>query len=289
MGFFSGLGSFVSSAVSAVSGAVGSAVKSVVGGVAKGIGKAVKDVIANPYPFPRNKSVLETIGDIIEFFTDIFGSSSSSVGSSSSYDSKNASLDETEAVNRMLAEFSLNMQKKADEFEKDAINDAKAYFEEFLARLEEIQDANVSELKLELPINNVRKEMRNLEKKVQGSIKKYVSSKISQDNQEVMEILKMKAGEEKTNKIKKLADRVLSEALDIFAKKVKKTVEAQGKIISNLLEGNLNQITATMKAQSEAYEELERAKATGEQELQNKKKEIDYVISLCDLAISEIN
>ena len=55
------------------------------------------------------------------------------------------------------------------------------------------------------------------------------------------------------------------------------------------MEGNLNQITTTMKAQAEAYEELEKAKAVGEQELQNKKKEIDYVISLCDVAISEVN
>ena len=212
-----------------------------------------------------------------------------SVGSSSSYDSENASLDETEVVNRILAEFSLNMQEKADEFEKEAINDARAYFDQFLVRLEEIQNADVNELKLELPLNKVRKEMNDLEKKIQGSIKKYVSSKISQDNQEVMNILKMKAGDEKTNKIKKLAEKVLSEALDIFAEKVKKTVEAQGKTISSLLEGNLNQITTTMKAQSEAYEELEKAKAVGEQELKNKRKEIDYVISLCNVAISEVN
>lgn len=281
MGFFSGLCSFVSSAASAVGGAV----KSVVGGVAKGIGKAVKEIVANPPDIIKVPDII----DIINFFRDLFGKSSSSVGSSSSYDSENASLDETEVVNRMLAEFSLNMQEKADEFEKEAINDARAYFDQFLVRLEEIQNADVNEFKLELPLNKVRKEMKDLEKKVQGSIKKYVSSKISQDNQEVMNILKMKAGDEKTNKIKKLAEKVLSEALDIFAEKVKKTVEAQGKTISSLLEGNLNQITTTMKAQAEAYEELEKAKAVGEQELQNKKKEIDYVISLCDVAISEVN
>ncbi|WP_455821980.1 hypothetical protein [Clostridium butyricum] len=281
MGFFSGLCSFVSSAASAVGGAV----KSVVGGVAKGIGKAVKEIVANSPDIFKGPDII----DIINFFRDLFGNSSSSVGSSSSYDSENASLDETEVVNRILAEFSLNMQEKADEFEKEAINDARAYFDQFLVRLEEIQNADVNELKLELPLNKVRKEMNDLEKKIQGSIKKYVSSKISQDNQEVMNILKMKAGDEKTNKIKKLAEKVLSEALDIFAEKVKKTVEAQGKTISSLLEGNLNQITTTMKAQSEAYEELEKAKAVGEQELKNKRKEIDYVISLCNVAISEVN
>ena len=69
MGFFSGLCSFVSSAASAVGGAV----KSVVGGVAKGIGKAVKEIVANSPDIFKGPDII----DIINFFRDLFGNSSS--------------------------------------------------------------------------------------------------------------------------------------------------------------------------------------------------------------------
>ena len=60
-------------------------------------------------------------------------------------------------------------------------------------------------------------------------------------------------------------------------------------VLKKCQEKKLNYISITDHNTALAYEELEKAKAVGEQELQNKKKEIDYVISLCDVAISEVN
>lgn len=279
MGWFSAVCSFVSSAASSV-------IKSVVSTVASGVSNAVRSIVSHPWDIP--KGPIEVIGGIVGFFKEIFGNSSKSLGSTGSYETENASLDETQVINRMLSEFSLNMEQKADDFEKDCIKDARRYFDEFLIQLQQIQNVNTSELKIDIPIVQVKKEMDKLERETKGIIKKYVSSKISQDNGEVMIILKMKAGEDKTKKIKVLADKVLGEALELFAKKVEHVIKAQGKIISGLLEGNLNQMVKTMENQTKLFEEIEKAKVKGDKELSLKKQEIQYTISLCDLAIGEV-
>lgn len=113
MGFFSSFCSFVGSAVSGVAKVV-----------AKGIGKIVGDVLLDN---PLERYPIGWLGEAIDWIRDVFGSSSSSVGSSSSYDTENASLTETEAVNKMLADFSLNMEEKSDQFELECMNDASIY------------------------------------------------------------------------------------------------------------------------------------------------------------------
>lgn len=273
MGLFSSFCSAIGSAVSGVAKAVG--------GVAKGIGKIVGDVLIDG---PRTP--VEWLGEAIEWIRDVFGSSSSTVGSSSSYDADNASLTETEAVNKMLADFSLNMEEKSDQFELECMNDARAYFNAFLERLEGLQ---ANDLEINFPLKQIKSQISKLEKDTKGMIKKYVSSQISQDNEEMMEILKMKPGNEKTEKTKKLANEVLEEALNLYADKVQESIEIQGKLIYDLLDNNLSQVVSAIKAQSKTYDELEKAKKLGDEELERKKKEIEFVMDTCDFVIEELN
>lgn len=138
-------------------------------------------------------------------------------------------------------------------------------------------------------MKQIKSQINKLEADTKGMIKKYVSSQISQDNQEMMEILKMKPGNEKTEKTKKLANEVLQKALNLYADRIQDSIEIQGKLIYDLLDNNLSQVVLAIKAQSKTYEELEKAKKLGDEEFSGKKKEIEFIMDACDFLIEELN
>lgn len=264
MGF---LGSFISSAASAV----GSAVKT----VASTVGNAVKTIIRDPGDIFMPKPGWEKVWEVVK-----------SLFSDKKYDSESASVEETRDINRELAKYAKSFHKEAGEIEEQAISIANDFFDRFIDKLDEIRSTN--ELIANMPIKTIKKEIRELRNKIQGSIKKEINQKYSLDNPDLLAILEMDPSENRDRLFQNLSKQIMRQALDNLLNDIEEMSENQGEVISTIIEEQIDQISQTVKTENKLLMEIEKSIKLGEEELNLTKANINYTIDICDLAVREL-
>lgn len=267
-----GLWGFVSSAVSSAVSTVSNAVKS----VASSVGSAVKTIISNPTDIFMDKPIWREVLDIvINLFKD------------KKYDSGTASVEETCDINRELAKYAKSFHEEANKVEGQAIAIANDFFDQFLDKLEEIKSTN--DLIAGMPIQNIKKEIRDLRNMIQGSIKKEIDQKYSLDNPDLLVILEMDPGESRDRLFQNLSKDIMRQALENLTNKIEEMSEKQGQIISSVLEEQIDQISQTMKTENKLLADIEKSIKLGEEELNKTKANINYTINLCDIAVNGLH
>lgn len=263
MGLFSSFSSFVGGVVSAASSAV------------KSVGNAVKTIISNPGDIIFGKPKWT---DVLEFVVSLF--------KNKKYESSNASVEETRDINRELAKYAKSFHEEANKVEGQAIAIANDFFDQFLDKLEEIKSTN--DFIAGMPIQNIKKEIRDLRNTIQGSIKKEIDQKYSLDNPDLLVILEMDPGENRDRLFQNLSKDIMRQALENLTNKIEEMSEKQGQIISAVLEEQIDQISQTMKTESKLLSDIEKSIKLGEKELNETKANINYTINLCDMAVNEL-
>lgn len=262
-----GLLSFFSGAASAI----GSAVKT----VASTVGSAVKTIISNPGDIIIGKPPWLTV---LELVKDLFGNKK--------YDSSTASVEETRDINRELAKYAKSFHEEAGKIEMQAVAIANDFFDQFIDKLDEIKSTN--EMVANMPIQNIKKEIRDLRNKIQGSIKKEIDQKYSLDNPDLLAILEMNPGENRDRLFQNLSRGIMRQALENLTDNIEEMSEKQGQIISAIIEEQIDQISQTVKTENKLLMEIEKSIKLGEKELNETKANINYTISLCDIAVDEL-
>ena len=132
----------------------------------------------------------------------IFGKSrgSSSGGSTSSYNQNVADLELTVKVQNALTEFREDTRAKSERFEDDIIRECREDLDEFIKELKKYNRIRYGSSMLNIDIGQLERENRKTEDKIHGFIVKRVSKRISLDDTECLEILKLDPGAEKTRR-----------------------------------------------------------------------------------------
>ncbi|HWL23812.1 MAG TPA: hypothetical protein VNR38_08690 [Ureibacillus sp.] len=263
-----GFRSFISSVASGVSRAVSTTVSK----VASGIGK----IVSSPTTIPviKGPNLFELAKKVVDFFR------------SKKYDSSTASTDETKNINRDLSQYAKTFHSEANRVEDELLEKANDYFDKVIFQLEDMQ--SYDDFMKELPLHNIKKEIRELRKELRGDIKNRISRAYSLDNQELLTILKVDSDTERVKEMEQYAKRVMKIAIEEFLEKVDELSDKQLELVQDLILSQVNQISLTMTSEQALLEELTVAMQQDEEELEKLKAKISSTIDLCDTAIEEL-
>lgn len=207
---------------------------------------------------------------------------SKNAGETDSYDKERARLEETKRINMILTDFSLNLEKKADEIERIAIDESKVYFEEL------INELNSTKSDTGLNISRIKRTMNRVEREIKGNLKSYISKRVSIDDNECLEILKLEAGYKKETEMKKFSETILRQGLENLVKDIKGVIKEQNEIIKEVIEERLEDINYNLDRKINDFNLIESTQLKTEKEVENIKKELTMKIILSEACIDSL-
>lgn len=148
---------------------------------------------------------------------------SEEVASEKSFNITESDVYTTERLNALLAEFSDQYMKNADEIEKACMKSVEDYYEQFLTVVE--KNSNIGYSKS--AIRKMKANKLKMRKAIMNSIRDPLKRRLSLDDSECREILKMESGLRKKEKMAVFAKKAIGEALDNLADMIKETLDMQ--------------------------------------------------------------
>lgn len=224
----------------------------------------------------------KTIQNIGRGIQDICDGVSVDTGKTDKYDKERARLEETKRINMILTEFSLKLEKKADEIECTAINESKIYFKELMDEL------NKSKANTGINVSRIERTMLIVEREIKGNLKSYISKRVSIDDTECLEVLKLEAGLAKEKEMKRFSEKILQKGLNNLVKDVKKVIKEQNDIVNDVIGEKLEDIKFNLDKQIEEFNLLEESKLKTEEEVNKMRNEFLVKIKLSEACIDSL-
>ena len=101
-------------------------------------------------------------------------------------------------------------------------------------------------------------------------------------------ILKMDAGETKKKRMKKFGDKVIKEAADNLCLDIRESLLEQGDYIEEIIKDKIEEKINMQSERKRALEEIEKSYSLGKNKIDDKKSELLYKISICNLLLDNI-
>lgn len=140
-----------------------------------------------------------------------------------SYDGDTADINTTERLNTILREFSDKYMKNAVTIEKNCVKAVDDYYNKLMPVVEEGRELGFSKS----AIRKIKSNKEEMKKSINNSIEKPLRKRLSLDDRECLEILKLDSGTRKKEKMDLFVRKVIKEARDNLAKEVKKSLDMQ--------------------------------------------------------------
>lgn len=212
--------------------------------------------------------------------------SSSSGGRTSSYDSEKADLEATVKVQQALTDFRTETQGRSETFENDIIKQSRASLDEFIAELKTYNKIKYCNKKLDINISNIEREQRKTEDQIHGFITKKVSKRVSLDDDECLEILKLNPGAEKTKKLDEFYRKVLKEAVSELTNVIRDTMEKQTDVVEDRIQHRIDSIIDMCESKTVDFEKIQKLKTKDESKIEEEQIRLSNYVALCDLGLS---
>ena len=184
--------------------------RKLVGGVVDGFGRCVEKVGE-----VTGWEGLEMAGINMQIAADDI---SSGVGKTSSYDDSCKNVRQVESLSSMLADYSRSVESDADKMQEAIEQNIRNFYNDLWQYIESSD--------VDLPQNMLKREQASILNSLYGFLKNYVSKRISLDDKECVDILKMEKGPAKTNAMKAFTNRGLREAKQQLCTKLNNLVES---------------------------------------------------------------
>lgn len=239
----------------------------------------------------RKPSCINIGGRIGDIARKIFGKSSgsSSGGRTESYDEdKTTTLEETIKVQQALNEFSTDTQSRSEKLENEIVQESREYLDEFIDELKRCNKIRYGNKRLNINIESIERENRKTEDKIHGFIKKRVSGRISLDDIECKNILKMDAGKAKEDALDNFYKKVLKEAVSELSNELRNSMEAQTDNVEDKIQQRIDSIVDICEAKAEEFERIRQVKEADEAEIEKEQIRLAHIVALCDYSINQL-
>lgn len=171
--------------------------------------------------------VAEKAGDAVNFVRDkidiILDTFSEEVASENSFDITDSNVYTTERLNSILIEFADDYMENAAKIEENSIKAVEEYYDQLLSVVEKNQNIGYSKS----AIRKLKANKLKMRKDIKNSIREPLKKRMSLDDSECLEILKMESGPKKKKRMTTFAKKAIGEALDNLADMVKETLDMQ--------------------------------------------------------------
>ena len=226
--------------------------------------------------------VKEKWDNVKKIFTGQSNDTASQTSKQDSYDKDFATITETKRLNKILSDFSLKLSDCADELENNAIKESSQYFDMLIEELEKNNN------KFNINILRIKRNKINIERKIKGSFKKLLSKRVSIDDPECLNILKLDAGKEKRNKMNNFGNKVLREAAYNLCLDIKESLLDQQEYIESCIDDKVEEFIVMQEELISKLEQIEDAYKDGKEKIDEEKNNILLKLAICELAISNL-
>lgn len=251
------------------------------------------------------------VGNAIKtFFNDLFGSGSSSGSSSSgssgggsssgessshgswsagrteSYDSSRADLEATVRVQKALTAFRTDTQSRSTKLENEIIKESREALDNFIDELKIYNKIRYGNKKLNINLNNIEREQRKTEDKIHGFIVNRIAKRISLDDEECYEILKLEPGKEKTKRLDEFYRKVLKEAVLELTDILRDTMEKQTDIVEERIQQRIDSIVDICETKATDFEKIQKLKEKDESKIEQEQIRLSHYVALCEYGMS---
>lgn len=194
-----------------------------------------------------------------------------SLGDTPSYDSRTATVDQTQKVNELLEKCIQGYSKEAEGYDKLAQNIIKANFrtiEEKLAEINKVSDKPIID---NFVFESFKNNTKNINKSLDKIYSKQISNTFSLNNNKLLDILKLDKGNNKNDKLRDLAVNTVTKANNTLLCELSDfTKEQQNFISSKLSEYMTNRKNTLMTSKNETEKILASLKKDDNERIQLK-------------------
>ena len=142
--------------------------------------------------------------------------------------------------------------------------------------------------KLNINIRNIERENRKTEDMIHGFIVSRVIKRVSLDDIECVEILKMDAGKEKEKKFDDYYIKVLKEAVNELSDELVKNIEKQSDNICERIQQRIDGIVDVCETKMAEFENISKVKEADEEKMEQEQIRLSNAVAMCDLALDII-
>lgn len=238
----------------------------------------VKNVVGSPFP-PTGGGTGRTIGTIIKVFKTLMGifkKPSIEVGSTDSDDS----LDNIERIMQIFSDFKEQVHAKAMEIEKAVESEVDYYAEE----LQDILSENSEKVtKYGIHTRRIEKQIEKISKRVKGTMDNELSKKVSLDNAECREIIKMIPGSKKEAAMADFLTRTVSGSLDVCCSELHATLNEIYDDVEIEIIGTVESIQKQAEQLQESFAAID--ENNYEETVKKQMADAYYLADVCDIVL----
>lgn len=177
------------------------------------------------------------------------------------YNSRTATVEETKKINELLNKCIDNYKKEAEKYDDMAEEILETQFNLMKSKLEEINNISSEKIIEDYIFKSFENNLKYIKKNVYKIYSKQISNVFSLNNNDLLEILKLNAGDNKNNKLKKLGIDAITSANNQLMQELSKFVLEQQNFISDRLNEYMENVKRTLKATELETQKIIEAKA----------------------------
>lgn len=238
----------------------------------------MNSIIRTPFPSPGGGiGTIRKIIKVVKTIRDILKKSSDEVGKTDSVNN-NSSLENIDKIIQIFSDFKNQVNTKALNVENAVGEEVDFYVEE----VNEILQEKSSEVdKYGINIKRIKRQIYEISSKVKGTIDNEISKKVSLDNVECKQILKMIHGSKKEEAMNLFLNKSVKNALEVCCEEMHSVLE---EIYEDVETEIIDAVEYTQK-QSELSKECLRLidKNNYEQTAERQIVDAYYLVAACDL------
>ena len=186
---------------------------------------------------------LAAIGWVVKKVKDFFTGTKDTADRLSKVD-----RNDTQSIDEILMRQKMGMESKAKDMERDVARHYGERTDSLMESLKEVFQA------FEIDTYRLQRELTQQQKEIEGTILGYVSSKISRDNKELMDLIGKDVDD--SNAINKKLNDILSESLESLTGKLKNELDNARSTVEESIEAKMHFYEALLKEEQKRLEKL---------------------------------
>ncbi len=216
-------------------------------------------------------------------------SGSRSGGQTGSYNPNTTNLENTIKVQHALTDFKTDTQERSTQLENKVIELSRKKLDVFIDELRDCNNIRYAGRSLSININHIERENRKTEDTIHGFIVKRVAKRISLDDSECLEILKLNPGKEKEEQLDQFYRKVLKEAVLELSDELRHSMETQTDNVCDTIQHRIDDIVETCEAKTAEFERIRQVKASDGEKIEHEQIRLSHFIALCDYGLSYLD
>ena len=197
------------------------------------------------------------------------------IASQKGFSPEKSQADDIQKLNEMLVEYRSNISKAADDLEREMIVEYSEELSEIMAVFEEYNKT--------LKVARTESIQRRFNR-LRGTFEKYISRRISFDDSELTGILKLPAGELKSQRLQEFKKKVFIEATNDITARIRDAVDDFSETVEEIFAEHLDRAEQSVEEKKEAFEKLTSASDGDAEVAENVYIKADYLIAVCSYA-----